>query len=611
MPTKYLSQFTIKIDGANVSETFYDAIEEVTVDSSLEMPSMFTIRLRDHDFVWVDDSTLAIGKAVEISVVKTEGQNPVTTKLFKGELTALEPSFSAAGATFMAVRGYDKSHRLHLGRKSRTFLSKKDSDIASTVASEAGLSIEKDETSGVHDYIVQFNQTNMEFLLARAALIGYQVYVEDAKLYFKKNTVLPASVSASLEYAEDLISFEPRWTVSQQANKVNVKGWDPSTKQAISSEVATNQAVKQGGMASAASSVVSGLQEASQVLVRQSVITSGDATALANGVIADLGLEFVQAEGYCYGNPNVRAGKKIEIKHVGTRFSGNYFVTSALHIYNRSGYFTRFSISGRHPYTFSHLVGGGSSAGSSGSISGVVPAVVTNIKDPEDLGRIKVKFPWLDDSVESHWLRIASPMAGAGRGLVLMPEVNDEVLIAFEHGDVHRPYMVGALWHSKDKTPYVNSAAVDSSGVVNVRAFKTRTGHLFEFDDKTSQGKVTLKTVAGHEIILDDKSGSEKISIKDKSGNTMVIDSTKNSLTIDVKGDFNVTSKGKISLSSTGNIDITTSAGNTTVKGMKLALEASGVSELKGAKVTVNGTGGAELTSSGIVQVQGSLVKIN
>jgi phage protein D len=178
----HISHFSVKIDGSDVTEAFMDAVQEIVVDTSLYMPSMFTIRLDDHDLEWVDNALLDIGKEVEISA--EAGDEVVTGSglLVKAEITALEPDFAAGQSNSLVVRGYDKSHRLHRGRKTRTFAKKKDSDIASTLAQEAGLSAQVDATTITYDWVLQTNQTNMEFLMTRAARIGYQVYCVEGDL---------------------------------------------------------------------------------------------------------------------------------------------------------------------------------------------------------------------------------------------------------------------------------------------------------------------------------------------------------------------------------------------------------------------------------------------
>jgi uncharacterized protein involved in type VI secretion and phage assembly len=163
---------------------------------------------------------------------------------------------------------------------------------------------------------------------------------------------------------------------------------------------------------------------------------------------------------------------------------------------------------------------------------GVAIGVVTNNQDPEKLGRVKVKFPWLSAEDESYWARVLTPMAGNERGIYFLPEVDDEVLIAFEQGDINFPYILGALWNGKDKPPVQNE-----DGKNNQRVIKSRSGHM---------------------IILDDTDSKEQIIIQDKtSNNKIVIDSQNNTMNIQVDKDLTIETKGKITLKSTdGDISI-------------------------------------------------------
>jgi uncharacterized protein involved in type VI secretion and phage assembly len=617
--TKFLDQITISIGGQNVSEEFYTALEEILVDTSLNMPGMFTIRVHDPKLKWVDDALLDIGKEVEIKVETNDGTIKGPQQLIKGEITALEPCFSAEGATSMVVRGYDKSHRLHRGRKTRTFVSKTDSDLVTTLAGEAGLSSSVDSTSLIYPHILQYNQTNMEFLMARAERIGYQVYVENGTLNFKKGNTVPAA-TATLTYLENLIQFEPRYTASHQFDTMQVKGWDAKTKKAITAQATPEAGLNQGGLGqTGGAKAQSAFSSASEIAVDLPVATADEATAIAKGLSQDISREFVQADGQCYGHPLVKAGACIKIERVGTRFSGNYLVTTAAHVYNEEGYRTYFTITGRHAPTLSHLLAGNEGSGQeNGMVNGLVTAVVTNINDQDNMGRIKVKFGWLGE-IESDWVRMAAPMAGAQRGLLILPEVNDEVVVAFEHGDVNHPYVLGVLWSQTDKPPLTTSEAV-ANGKVAKRTFKTTAGHQVTFVDGTSGGpQIMVRSKSGHEVILDDTSGSEKISIKDKTGqNSMEINSTTNSMAIKVNGDFTVDAKGKVEIKSMQALNLTGTAGmnleskaNASVKGLQLSLEGQTMSELKGASVSVNGSAATEVKGGAMVKVQGGIVMIN
>jgi phage protein D/phage baseplate assembly protein gpV len=603
-PLPHLDQCTIKIGGSQVSEAFMDGVIRVTVDSSLHLPSMFTIELYDPELVWVDDTLLSIGSAVEIAMEQSEERGGASGTLIGGEITALEPQFSAHGHTSIRIRGYDKSHRLHRGKKTRTFLNQTDSGIVQTIAGEAGLSADVDSTTVTYDYILQNNQTNMEFLLARAERIGYQVYVADGKLCFKKGDSKRGE-GPELALGEGLGEFRPCWTAAHQADTFTVHGWDATKKEMVKHQESTpDAAAKQGGMTSPGGSTAkTAFGTAEAMRTDDPVSTVDEAKALALGLRGDIGRGFVEAEGICRGDPGILAGYTVKIKNVGTRFSGTYFVTSATHVYERGDYKVHLSISGRHPQTVSGLLTAHETR-DNGRVHGVVTGLVTNLNDPEDWGRVKVKYAWLGE-IESDWVRIAAPMAGSERGFYYLPEVNDEVLIAFEQGDVRHGYIVGSLWNGVDKPPKPISEVV-SGGVVNQRIVQSRSGHT---------------------VILDDTDGAEQIIIRDKTGkNEMIINSSENSMAINVEGDFTVTAKGKITMTSTqdmsleskangkittqSNLDLKATSNltaqatsNASLKGTQLALEGTAKSELKGLTVSVNG--------STMTEVKGALVKIN
>jgi len=166
---------------------------------------------------------------------------------------------------------------------------------------------------------------------------------------------------------------------------------------------------------------------------------------------------------------------------------------------------------------------------SGGKIEGVMVGIVTNNKDADGLGRVRLRLPVREgnDDIEA---RVATLMGGKERGSFFLPEVGDEVLVAFEQGDVQHPYIIGALWNGEDKPPEANS-----DGKNNIRKIRSRSGHeiLFNDDAETKQEKLVIQTKAGHVITLDDSSGKEKIDIKDKTGsNTITIDSNQNAIAI-------------------------------------------------------------------------------
>ena len=196
---------------------------------------------------------------------------------------------------------------------------------------------------------------------------------------------------------------------------------------------------------------------------------------------------------------------------------------------------------------------------------GLVIGVVTNIKDPEGLGRVKVSLPWLADRFETDWARIASPMAGSKRGLYLLPEIDDEVLVGFAHGRIDSPFVLGALWNGKDKPPESNS-----DGKNDRRSFTSRSGHV---------------------IRLTDTKGEERIEILDKSGkNSVVVDTKSNTVTVSAETDVVVrAAKGKLTLAGDGGVEISSGKGDVKVTASKgIEVKANAKLVLKGATVDIN-----------------------
>jgi phage protein D len=536
--------FFVTINGRAAPPELLRDVIEIVVDDSLHLPDMFTILLHDGGLRWVDSDLLAVGTEVQITATTadTHIQPGAGALLITGEITALEPNFAQTGEPTLLVRGYDRAHRLHRGKKSRSFLRATDSEIAQKIAQEVKLQAQVDPTSVIHDYVFQDNQTNLEFLQARAQRIGYEVYVKDRTLHFCQRQ---AEQGAGLESVGRLLGyfrarqrqaeqgatpelvwglalrdFRPRLTTMDQVDEVIVRGWDPKIKREIVGRATKGQIAPQVGVAESGGELARqafGIS-ARVVVVNRPVANVKEANAMAQALCDELNGDFIKAEGVCFGNPQVRAGQMVSIQGVGYRFSGQYFVTSATHIYNVDGYETLFNISGRKPDTLINLLDQQDGAGQGW---GIAIGLVTNTKDPKGLGRVKVKFPWLADNEESTWARIASP-----RGFLCLPEINDEVLVAFEHGDIHHPYVLGTLWNGRDKPPGQN--VVGRDGKVNQRIIRSR---------------------SGHEIILDDSRGKEKIIIRDKTGkNQIVIDSARNAMSIKAKGKLSLEADGEISI---------------------------------------------------------------
>jgi uncharacterized protein involved in type VI secretion and phage assembly len=216
-------------------------------------------------------------------------------------------------------------------------------------------------------------------------------------------------------------------------------------------------------------------------------------------------------------------------------------------------------------------------------IDGVVPALVTNNRDPDKLGRVKLRFPWLSDHNESDWARVASLMAGQNRGAVFLPEVGDEVLVAFEHGDINYPYVLGALWSASDRPPEVND-----NGRNDLRVIRSRSGHTVEFgDQRNGREHITIKSNGGHSIVLNDTSGEKKIEIRTDSGHTIVLDDVAGSLVVKDRSGNEIRCRGRIMrISGAGSIAI--NARRISLRGSQIDIEAGSALTLRGGVVRIN-----------------------
>lgn len=561
-----LSQFYVKIDGTDASEEFMHDLIEVTVESSLHLPDVTTLTLHDRRLQYIDDPRLAPGKTVEIAAKAGQKSDP----LFDGEIVELEPDFRP-GDPHLVVRAFDRLHRLARGRTVRTFVDYTEEDILQKIADEVSLQLEMDTTTGVNPYVLQYNQTNLEFLRERASVLGYVVFVRGKTLHFEKPK--PVGSPIELEWGKTLRTFQPRMTTVDQVDDVTVRGWDPGNRQEIIGKAKNgNGATKVGEKRSGGEVAHAAFKlEAHELVADRPVVTQAVADRMAQAVADRLSGQFVEAEGSCGGNPAIIAGASLQISAVGDRFSGTYLVTSAHHTYNaQAGYSTEFSVSGHRAATLFNLLAPDEEPD---RVPGLLIGIVTDIHDPLKQGRVKVTFPSLSGDHASNWARIVSPGGGAGRGFQFLPEVNDEVIVGFDLGDIHYPYVLGGLWNGRD-APAKGSDQAISGGKVTQRIIRSRTGHTITLDDDERAGGIKIEDRTGMQIILDCGQSTRSIWITDGEGNTIQFDLEKKDLNVSAENNIDIEAKD-IRLRAGGKIDINATAA-VTIKGAAIQLNPPG-----------------------------------
>jgi phage protein D len=434
------ASYDVLVDGQDLATEQKDRIKEIRVVDYLRLPDVCTVRMTYPRGQGVDTMPFGIGKQLEVRLGARDKLAP--ERLFKGQVLTLEPEFGAGGCS-VTVRAYDRSHVLNRARKARSFQNQTASDIVAKIVKEAGLDPQCDPSGEPHDYVQQVNETDWDFIWRLAERIGFEFVVDDTTARFRKPT---AQGDIELEWPDTLRSFRPRVTAVQQVQEVTLLAHDPKTKKAIEVTASRPNQIAQIGVDREA---VAGAFDAAAVHVATEPVKSkAEGDALAQALLDKLANGYIAAEGIAHGNPKIKAGTKVKVSGVGQKFSGTYRVATSTHVMRGGGaYETHFANSASH--TILGSLGNGS-GDSSGFGTQLVLGIVTNNDDPEGMGRVRVSYPALGPDVEGAWARIATAAAGNQRGLLMLPVVGEEVLVAFEHDDTTRPYVLGSLFNGSD-----------------------------------------------------------------------------------------------------------------------------------------------------------------
>ena len=598
----------VKFDGALIDDDLKSRLSRIEVDDHLILPDTFAVFFHDPRSASPDDPQrgtgsfpVVIGATAEIGVSPAptdDGQEPPVETLIEGEVTAIEAVYDDENS-FIVVRGYDKTHRLHRGRKTKSYTQITDGDLVQEAATDAALSVgQVDDPNTQVEHFSRLNLTGWELLQSRAKGTGREARVTDGQLDFRTPTPSTDAPSSSgtgstdpkvLHFRDNLLAFSPRLTAPQHG-KVEARGWDPVQKAELkSSPVDVTSA---GASLNDQPNQLANLfgtpvfMQPSPFSIQKEVDDA--ATALAE----QIGSTFAEAEGTARGHPQLKAGVAVQVDNVSEEFKGSWTVTGSHHVLSwepgfGEPYVTHLQMTGRQDRSLSGLTSEESTNGALGSgspVYGVVVGIVTDTKDPDSHGRVKVKLPWLSDDFVSDWAWVVQPGAGDKRGQVVVPEVNDLVLVAFFMGNPRYPYVIGSLYNGQEKADTADGEPVDgSSGEVTWRGFVSRKGHRIVFFDKDGSEFVQLRT------------GDSKYSLKLDKQNTIIELTSDGKITITGKQDITVKGDANIKVEAGGNLDEKAS-GN-------VKIEASGNMELKGAMVKIEG--------SGPVTVKGNPIQLN
>ncbi|WNF29710.1 VgrG-related protein [Streptomyces sp. C11-1] len=557
------------------------------VDENVGLPDAAVLMYRDPDHTFLTATGLTIGTPLKISVVTV--QERVRERLFTGEVTAVELDSDTTGS-FTVVRAFSKAHRLQRGRKVAAFRNMKTADIVRKVAAGAGLACGKVEAAPItYKQLTQPNVSDWEFLQHLAAESGAVVRVDDKGLLQftkpKPAASAPApSTSATrdpmvLEYGNNLVALRAVLTGADGADSVEVRGWNVDTKTRL---VARQQSIRSDtvtpGMSPSLAAGAFG-SNARTTIADTPYRTQAETTAVAGALAASVSSGFGEIEAVAYGNPQLRAGQPVALGNVGPAFSGRYTATAAHHVLEPdTGYRTTVIVSASPDRSLAGLAAGGSAPSRGPRMPGLAIGVVTDIREEGrgQRGWVRLKFPWLDDTYVTDWVRTVQ-WGGQGGGGVFSPEVNDEVLVGFEQGLLDSPYVLGGLYNGVDKPSAHDVPLVDpTSGKVNRRSLVSRSGNRLELLD-APRGPAGVRLATGDkrlDVVLDEKKGEIRLLVKARGGGREL---------------------SSVTLSASG---ITLDAG-------------MGDVNIKGRSVTVNGKTGVTVDGGLLAVLKAKLIRIN
>ncbi len=570
----------IALGGADLDPTLAARVVELRVETTTALPDVCTIRFTEMspdgtgELAVIDDARFKLGAPLSVKLARAIGGQ--LAAVFDGEITTVEAELGASrsgdAVLELTVVGHDRSHRMHRRTTTRTFRQMTVTDIARKMAGEHGLTVGAlaNIGGGAPEVRHQVGETDWAFLARLVANHGGELDITGGALQIvdPETTARPV---AELIFGENLERFRPRMSSVGQVEKVTVHGWDPTRKKEI-----VQTATLKASTTVQNASVDGDVSGATVHIPTAPVSTDDEVKAQAQAAASHIGHERVQATAVAAGDPRLLAGAHVAISGVGTRFAGTHRIVSAVHSYGVRGYATHLTLgAGGRP--LAEAVAGARRQHAFADHLAI--GIVTANDDPDKLGRVKIKYPTLGGEVESGWARLVLGAAGKERGVVALPEVNDEVVVGFEHGDVRRPFVLGALFNGVDTpgTELVKPASSLAARFPRDLDVATKKKAVVAADEGVSvtSAKGPFEVAAGTELKLAASAGGTPSALSIETTGQIRMNG-KQGVEIEATGPLKITSKAPVTVESTAALQL---------KGAVVQVQASGVLQLSGATV--------------------------
>lgn len=564
----------IRVDGEDIPVIY--EVMNITVAKEANKIAYAKITIKDgdpanEDFQVSNDPLFEPGKELEVLV----GYEANETVLFKGVIVKIGIKANSSGNSMLKLDCRDKAFKTALVPVNRYFDNMKDSEAMESILSDYDLELEVDASEATHQDLVQLESTDWSFILERAEANGLMCIVNDGKFSIKK-PVLDQDPVLTVTYGSNILEFDGEIDARIQYGGVKVSSWDPVNQELLEVEAKEPQMNEAGNLK--ATDLASVGDEAELNLKYSGQLLQEELQAIADAELLRARLAKIRGRVKFQGFPDLKPTDIIELQGLGDRFNGPVFVSGLRHEVVAGTWQTdvQFGLA-EEWFTHSILPATTTKNNYSESYSGLQIGVVTQLQDdPDGEHRILVKLPLVDQEAEGTWARIATLDAGEERGTFFLPEIGDEVVVGFIDGRSRDPIVLGML-HSSNKIAPLEAADDNFE-----KGYVSKSGIKFLFDD--DKIKVQIETPAGKKVVLDEDQGV--LQLEDENNNKLVLDS--NGILLESGGALEL--KAAKELKAEGGTDLQLKAG---------------------ANFKAEGSAGAEVSTSAVAVLKGSLVQIN
>lgn len=353
MPNYFAPAFKVYVNGSQLAADVSSNIQQLSVVSkpdsldtcSLTLVNQYPAMRWTHDPR--DSQLFQVGSVVKISL----GYVDALSYQFEGEITQLSPTFPESGTPTIEIEGRTRLHWLQGDKKTRTYQSMTDKQVVEKIAQDVGLQPQAEDPGTQYDYVMQCNQTDLEFLKQRAARIHYEVLVRDKILIFRKpNEAEPKTytfvwgpLQSPGDHVLPLKNFSPSMNTSNQPSKVTVRGYDPKSKGIFEGKAGPGDEQMKMGSQTGTQIAMRSIRSREYVHVNIPVTSQAEADEHAKAIFNERAMQFLTGKASTIGVPDLRSGQPVELQGIGM-FSGRYYVDQVTHGIDNSGYLTNFTV---------------------------------------------------------------------------------------------------------------------------------------------------------------------------------------------------------------------------------------------------------------------------